>query len=170
MMFICSNVDSIVCSLFAFLVFCTSMIVSLMFALFFWSFPFSWEIIFFPTTMKLTSAAYLHMMEGLGFGFHGKCKIVTAFDIKKVWDGPLMVNVGLTKEIAEGLIRSGAADLAAFGRPYIANPDLVERFKNDWPLNPLAPYETWWTVGAGAKGYTDFETYKAPADVETKEE
>jgi hypothetical protein len=42
--------------------------------------------------------------------------------------------------IFKGAIRTGAADLIAFGRLYISNPDLVERFKNNWPLNPDAPH------------------------------
>lgn len=98
-------------------------------------------------------------MDGLGFGAHDKSKTVTTFDMKKNFDGPIIVNVGLTKDMGEGMIRSGAADLAAYGRPYMSNPDLVERFKNDWPLTPLGPHETWYSVGTGAKGYTDYVTY-----------
>ena len=105
--------------------------------------------------------AYIHVMDGTGFGYHGKDKIVTLSDIRKVWDHPIIANVGLTKEIAEGLIRSGAADLAAFGRLYMSNPDLPERFANDWPLEEIPPYETWWQP-MGAKGYTDFQPYTPP--------
>ena len=43
--------------------------------------------------------------------------------MRKGFDGPIIANVGLTKDIAEGMIRSGVVDLAAFGRPYISNPD-----------------------------------------------
>ena len=70
-----------------------------------------------------------------------------------------MSNVGLTKETAEGMIRSGASDLCAFGRLYISNPDLPERFANDWPLEEPAAYETWWQHTA-EKGYTDFPIYQ----------
>jgi len=105
--------------------------------------------------------AYLHLMDGLGFGFHGKCKQVRCSDIRKVFSGPIIGNVGLTRDIAEGLIRSGAMDLAAFGRLYISNPDLAARFQNNWPLNPDATYPDWWTRGYGAKGYTDFPFYEA---------
>ena len=59
--------------------------------------------------------AYLHVMDGLGFGYHGKTKVVTAMDMKMAFKGPLMCNVGLTKESAEGMLRSGAADLCCFG-------------------------------------------------------
>ena len=98
-------------------------------------------------------------MDGLGFGYHNKCRPVTAMDIKKYFDGPLMCNVGLTRDTAEGMIRSGAADLACFGRLYISNPDLVERFANDLPVESEAAYENWWYPN-GSKGYTDYPTYE----------
>lgn len=52
----------------------------------------------------------------VGFGAHAY-KHLTLFDMKTAFPGPVMGNVGFTKEIAEGAIRSGAADLIAFGRP-----------------------------------------------------
>ena len=106
--------------------------------------------------------AYLHVMDGLGFGFHNKGKAVTLFDAKVHFQGPVMGNIDYTKEIAEGAIRSGAADLIAFGRSYMTNPDLVERFTNNWPLAGPPPYEVWY--GGDAKGYTDYPTY-TPAPV-----
>lgn len=109
--------------------------------------------------------AYLHVMDGLGFGFHGLCKVVTVFDLKKVFDGPIMSNVGLTKESAEGMLRSGACDLAAFGRPYLGNPDLVERFQNNWPLAE-ASYGDWYghfpTPEECLDGYLTYKPYEAP--------
>lgn len=66
--------------------------------------------------------AYLHLLDGLGFGYHGLDKVVTCMDIKRVFDGPIIANVSLTRDVAEGLIRSGAADAVAFGRLYISNP------------------------------------------------
>lgn len=119
--------------------------------------------VMFPFVAKQLSSyglAYLHVMDGLGFGFHEKCKVVTLFDIKKEFNGPIMSNVGHTKETAEGVIRSGAADMVAFGRPYLSNPDLVERFKNDWPLNPSPGHETWFCTDPLEKGYTDYSPYK----------
>jgi 2,4-dienoyl-CoA reductase-like NADH-dependent reductase (Old Yellow Enzyme family) len=109
--------------------------------------------------MNSYGLAYLHIMDGLGFGYHGKCKAVTCADIRKVFDGPIIANVGLTRDVAEGLIRSGACDAAAFGRIYISNPDLVERFANNWPVEESAAYETWWGATA-EKGYTDFPVYE----------
>jgi N-ethylmaleimide reductase len=117
-------------------------------------------------TMNDYNVAYIHVMDGLGFGFHNKDRVVTCADIRKVFDGPIMANVDLTRDVAEGLIRSGACDLAAFGRLYISNPDLPERFANDWPLAEPAPYETWWYRTA-EKGYTDWPTYQAPEAAES---
>ena len=102
--------------------------------------------------------AYVHVMDGLGFGFHGLCKAVTVADIRKVWNGPIISNIGMNKDTAEGMVRSGASDLVAFGRLYISNPDLPERFANNWPVVPEADYEHWWNPTA-EKGYTDFPVY-----------
>lgn len=115
---------------------------------------------FVAKTLNKYGLAYLHLMDGLGFGFHGKCPAVTAFDIKQHFDSaPLICNVGLTKEMAEGMIRSGAADMCSFGRLFISNPDLPARLANDWPLAELPPYETWWEA-TGAKGYTDWPDFQ----------
>lgn len=114
---------------------------------------------FVAKEMNQYGLAYLHVMDGLGFGFHAKDKAVTCADIRKNFDGTIMANVGLTKEIAEGLVRSGACDLVCFGRLYISNPDLPERFANNWPLTEPAPYETWWQP-TGEKGYTDWPVHK----------
>ena len=109
--------------------------------------------------MNKYNLAYMHVMDGLGFGFHGKAKPVTCAQLRKHYDGIIMCNVELSKGVAEGMIRSGAADMACFGRLYISNPDLPERFANDWPVADPAPYETWWGH-TGAKGYTDWPTYE----------
>ena len=72
---------------------------------------------------------------------------------------PSFVFVGLNKDSAEGMIRSGAADLACFGRLYISNPDLPERIANNWPIEPEAEYSTW-RAPTGEKGCTDFPFYE----------
>ncbi|MDA7881521.1 alkene reductase [Akkermansiaceae bacterium] len=99
---------------------------------------------------------YLHLMDGLGFGFHELGDPMTLAEFRKVFSGPIMGNCGYTQETAEEAIVKGDADMIAFGRPYISNPDLVERFAVDADLNPEAPVEQWYTP-AGAEGYTDFE-------------
>lgn len=102
--------------------------------------------------------AYLHVMDGLAFGFHELGEPMTLDEFRQVFSGPIMGNCGYTQEEAEQKIASGNADLAAFGRPYISNPDLVSRFKNGWPLAEEADVSAWYTP-AGAEGYTDFPTY-----------
>jgi len=101
--------------------------------------------------------AYLHVMDGLAFGFHELGDPMTLADFRTAFDGPLMGNCGYTQETAEAAIATGQADLIAFGRPYIANPDLVERFANGWPLADMADMATWYSFGP--EGYTDYPVY-----------
>ncbi|NEO85596.1 MAG: alkene reductase [Spirulina sp. SIO3F2] len=105
--------------------------------------------------------AYLHVMDGLAFGFHELGEPMTLAEFRQVFSGPLIGNCGYTQETAESAIAAGHADLIAFGRPFISNPDLVERFANGWPLSPEADVATWYTPG-GSAGYTDFPTYSTP--------
>ena len=66
---------------------------------------------------------------------------------------PIIVNTGFDKAKGNAAIESGAVELVAFGVPYLANPDLLERFQADAPLNK--PYPTTF-YGEGLKGYTDY--------------
>lgn len=102
--------------------------------------------------------AYLHLVDGLAFGFHNLGQPMTLTEFRKVFHGPLMGNCGYTRETAEAAIAAGDADLISFGRPFISNPDLVERFRNDWPLADPAPVSDW-SATTGAKGYTDFPAH-----------
>jgi len=70
-----------------------------------------------------------------------------------------MGNCGYNQETAEAAIADGSADLIAFGRPYITNPDLAERFRNDWPLTPDSDPSTWYTTENMAEGYTSYPNY-----------
>jgi len=101
---------------------------------------------------------YLHIMDGLAFGFHEKGTPMTLAEFRPVFHGIIIGNCGYSKEAAEERIAAGNADLAAFGRPFITNPDLPERFRNNWPLNPAEDMSLWYTPGA--EGYTDYAPYK----------
>lgn len=101
---------------------------------------------------------YLHVLDGLEFGFHEQGTPMTLKEIKKIYDGVLIGNCGYDRTDAEKAIASGNAELIAFGRPYISNPDLVDRFTNNWELNPDADMSVWYSFDA--EGYTDFPTYQ----------
>lgn len=105
---------------------------------------------------------YLHVIEGQTGGARDARPEVN-FQVletlfKDAGGHAVMANNGYSREMAETAVRDGKADLVAFGVPFIANPDLVERFKNDCPLNP-ADANTFY--GGGEKGYTDYPFYKA---------
>jgi len=77
---------------------------------------------------------------------------------RKAYDGTLIIAGGFTKQLAEKYLLEEKADLIAFGRPYIANPDLVERLKNDWPLNEVNRATMY---GGSEEGYTDYPFWTA---------
>lgn len=79
--------------------------------------------------------------------------------IRRVYRGTLIIAGEYTQGKAQKAIESGAVDLVAFGRPYIANPDLVERFHNGWPL-AVADHAAYY--GGDERGYTDFQPYTKP--------
>ncbi len=103
--------------------------------------------------------AYVHIIEGATGG--PRALPDRPFDyvaLKEAYvraggKGAWMVNNGLDKALAVKALHSGA-DLVAFGRPYIANPDLVARLRQDGPYNE-GDRTTYY--GGGAKGYTDYE-------------
>jgi N-ethylmaleimide reductase len=102
--------------------------------------------------------AYVHIIEGATGGPRDVAD--RPFDyaaLRRVYreaggKGAWMVNNGYDKVLAEKSLADGA-DLVAFGRPYIANPDLVERLRTGAPLN-AGDKATFY--GGGAKGYTDY--------------
>jgi 2,4-dienoyl-CoA reductase-like NADH-dependent reductase (Old Yellow Enzyme family) len=83
---------------------------------------------------------------------HFKAPAITPA-IKKAFGGTVIINEQMTKEMANDLIEQGIGDAVAFGRWYIANPDLVSRLAKDAELNPLDPMTMY---GSGPKGYTDY--------------
>lgn len=98
--------------------------------------------------------AYLHIAEP---DWAGGPELTDAFRaaLRAAFDGVLVFCGGYTAEAAEALVASGGADAIAFGRPYIANPDLVERFRVGADLNAPDPSTFY---GGGARGYTDYPT------------
>ncbi len=96
------------------------------------------------------SLAYLHVLEGNMLGGE---RLVDYTDIKRRFGGLYMANNGYTQASAEQALQQGDADMLAFGKLYIANPDLPERFAQGAILNEPDP-ETFY--GGGAAGYTDY--------------
>ncbi len=113
------------------------------------------QFTFVATQLDRFGLAYLHVMDGLAFGFHQLGEPMTLVDFRKVFSGPLIGNCGYTQESAEAAIAAGDADMIAFGRPFISNPDLVHRFEHGLPLAAEAEVSAWYNP-TGAKGYTDF--------------
>lgn len=101
--------------------------------------------------------AYLHILDGLAFGFHELGEPMQLSEFRSVYNGTIIGNCGYSQEDADDRISNGNADLIAFGRPFISNPDLVERFTNGWPLNPPAEQSIWYSFER--EGYTDFPIY-----------
>ncbi|GBG15762.1 N-ethylmaleimide reductase [Novimethylophilus kurashikiensis] len=96
--------------------------------------------------------AYLHVMEG-GIGGGEEMPAFNYQELRRAYKGLYMANSSYTKSSANQAIAEGRADCVAFGVPYIANPDLVERFAQDAPLN-TADQNTFY--GGDSHGYTDY--------------
>ncbi len=95
---------------------------------------------------------YLHLVDHSSMGAP---PVPAAFkaSLRAAFRGAFIASGGLDRTSAEAVLSSGAADLAAFGRPALANPDLVHRLQENLPLN--APdFSTFYTPGE--KGYTDY--------------
>ncbi|SHM75237.1 alkene reductase [Flavobacterium xanthum] len=101
--------------------------------------------------------AYIHLVDHSAMGAPA-----VPLEIKKLirhnFKNILISCGGYDKESAESALESGLTDLVAFGRPFINNPDLVERFQNNWPLSQDLDMDLFYT--ADAKGYTDYPAYK----------
>ena len=101
---------------------------------------------------------YVHIMDGLAFGFHNQGEPMTLAEFRGEYDGIIMGNCGYSQQEAEQRLAAGHADLAAFGRPFISNPDLPARLQNGWPLTSSDDMTHWYTQGS--VGYTDYAPYR----------
>ena len=100
---------------------------------------------------------YLHVVEGAP----GGPRDVAPFDygaLRQRFSHTYLANNGYSLELARASLAEGKADLFAFGRPFISNPDLVERLKTGASLQPLNPARLY---AGGADGYTDYPTLTA---------
>jgi N-ethylmaleimide reductase len=100
--------------------------------------------------------AYLHLIEPLPGHPTFKSQegvAPVAAELRKIYTGTLMINGGYGRETGEKAVADNLADLVAFGVPYLANPDLVERYRRNAPLNE-ADQDTFY--GGDEKGYNDY--------------
>jgi N-ethylmaleimide reductase len=101
--------------------------------------------------------AFMEVVEGAT----GGARDVAPFDyaeLRRRFNGPWIVNNGYDRAMALDAVASGRADAVAFGRPFISNPDLVERLQQDAPWNPLQRDTLY---GGGAEGYVDYPALAA---------
>lgn len=102
--------------------------------------------------------AYLHVGYDSGYA-RGTPPSFNPIDlIRSVYSGTLMAVGGFTKASGVAAIAAGRADIIAYGRPFISNPDLVERFKID---APLTPWDVRTFYGGDDHGYTDYPVLSA---------
>ncbi len=113
--------------------------------------------------LSLRKIAYLHINEPDWTGEGPQLSDEFRRDLRDRFHGTLIYCGHYTAERTERLIADGLGDAAAFGRPYIANPDLVERFRRGAPLNAPDPVTFY---GGGAEGYTDYPTLDEEGDAQ----
>ncbi len=107
------------------------------------------------SALNAFNLVYLHVVEG---ATQGPREVPNGFDLqvlRRLFKGLYIANNGYDLALAIEARRRNLADLVAFGRPFIANPDLVERLRTGAPLHEIDRSTLY---GGGAKGYTDYPT------------
>jgi N-ethylmaleimide reductase len=107
--------------------------------------------------------AYLHVIEPRIKGSEAIADGLpptASAQLRKIFDGKIIAAGGFGPADAETVVESGDADLVAFGRHFIANPDLPKRLKYKLPLNA---YQRDTFYGGDQRGYTDYPFYEQPA-------
>jgi N-ethylmaleimide reductase len=100
--------------------------------------------------------AYIHLVDHSSMGAP-EVPAALKTTIRGKLRNTLLLSGGYNKERAEEHLQAGMTDLVAFGRPFINNPDLVDRMINNWPLNEQLDTNTFYS--ADDKGYTDYPPY-----------
>ncbi len=113
--------------------------------------------VFLPAAKALAEIgiAFLELREPGPEGTFGRTTVpALSPQIRQVFTGPLVLNSDYdTTAKAQAALDSGVADAISFGRPYLANPDLVTRLRTGAPLNPMDPRTMY---SQGPEGYTDY--------------
>ncbi len=100
--------------------------------------------------------AYIHLIEPIASGFMEKPDYPVIDHLRGVFTGTIIQNGSFDAQMAAACIDGGKADAISFGRPYIANPDLVSRMRDG---RPLAPANFDYAYVGDTKGYTDYPPY-----------
>ena len=100
------------------------------------------------------------MVEGATGGSRDLAEGHSITDLRALFEGPYMANNGYDRDLALKTVQEGQAEFIAIGRPFIANPDLVDRLARDLPL-AQGDQKTFY--GGGREGYTDYPVYSAKA-------
>jgi N-ethylmaleimide reductase len=109
--------------------------------------------------LRKIGIAYLHIIEPRidgNIAIKDGLQPVATAQMKKIFKGTVMAAGGFEADTAEEIIATGDADLVAFGRHFISNPDLPRRIQLGEPLNP---YDRATFYGGDAHGYTDYPIY-----------
>ncbi len=119
----------------------------------------------FPSVAAMLNGfdiAYLHILEPKPASGHAMATDIAPVShlLRAAYKGTLINNGGYDRQSASDSLDAGEADAIAFGVPFIANPDLVERYRYGLPLTDSDP-ETYYTPGR--RGYADYPTYMAEA-------
>ena len=105
---------------------------------------------------------YIHTIEGVTQQTRDVPESVDFVDLRRRFGGAYVANNQLTLDLCEAELKEGKADLFSFGRPYIANPDLVHRLATGGPLAE-APKATWY--GGDRHGYADWPGMEGAVEV-----
>lgn len=114
---------------------------------------------YFIEQLSPRGLAYVHVLEG---DMLTKQSTLDYHALRAKFDGPYIANNGYDLARAKQAIESGAADLIAFGVPFLANPDLVRRYQQGLPLNE-ADQATFY--GGDEAGYTDYPFYEEKKEI-----
>lgn len=110
--------------------------------------------IYLAEQLNKIGLAYLHLVDGTS-GSEAYTEVRKT--IREKFSNTLIHTGGYTLHQAEQDLNDGVADLVGFGKPFINNPDLVERFQRSYPLNSILDFNTFYSTGQ--KGYIDYPVY-----------
>ena len=110
---------------------------------------------YFVGQLGLRGLAYVHVLEG---DMISKVSRLDYRALRARFAGPYLANNGYDLARAQAALQGGAVDLVAFGTPFLANPDLVRRYRDALPLNAADPATFY---GGGEAGYIDYPFYRS---------